>query len=403
MHVAALTAWQVRLPLKHAIQHASASRESSDNIIVCCRLSDGSEGWGEGVPREYVTGESPAGVLAQLAATPLAEQLAADCQNWPDVIALCERFQPATMKDDPRGCYGNSLRSAVEISLLDAFARSFGEPLSQVIWHFEPASTIRQKQPRVRYSGVITCGKRIKEAIHAVKMRAYGFDACKIKVGLPGADDAARLKRFRRWLGRRTDFRLDANEAWSAREVVARMEPLLQYDIHSLEQPVPHEEVAGLADVRKQLDVPIMLDESLTSLADAQAAIEGQTCDLFNIRLSKCGGLLNCLRLAALAKQHGLAYQLGCHPGESGILSAAGRHFATSVGGIRYLEGSYDRHVLKEQFTEPDITFGYGGWATPLAGSGLGIEVRRERMERLAVKKVEFAIDSAARHVIASR
>jgi muconate cycloisomerase len=392
MHVAALTAWQVRLPLKHPIQHASASRESSDNIVVCCRLSDGSEGWGEGVPRQYVTGETADGAIEQFLATPLAEQLHGDCRGWADVITLCERFQPAVMGDDPRGCYGNSLRAAVEISLLDAFGRSFGEPASQVVSHFEPAQGLRQQQARVRYSGVITCGSRLKETTAAAKMRVYGFAECKIKVGLPGDDDTARLRRFRRWLGKRVDIRLDANEAWPAGEVVRKMEPLRGFGITSLEQPVPHEEVAALAEVRNQLDVPIMLDESLTSLADANSAIEAGTCDLFNLRLSKCGGFLNCLRLAALARQHGLGYQLGCHPGESAILSAAGRHFATAVAGIRYLEGSYDRHVLAEQFTEPDITFGYGGWAPALAGPGLGIQVRREKLERLATRKVEFPL-----------
>ena len=72
------------------------------------------------------------------------------------------------------------------------------------------------------------------------------------------------------------------------------------------------------------------------------------TCDVFNIRLSKCGGFLNSLRLAALAQQHGLTLSAWLPSGESGILSAAGRHWAASVAGIRWLEGSYDRHVLAE-------------------------------------------------------
>ena len=57
----------------------------------------------------------------------------------------------------------------------------------------------------------------------------------------------------------------------------------------------------------------------------------------------------------------GIGYQLGCHPGETGILSAAGRHWASVVPDIRYLEGSYDRHLLKELLTHEDITFSYGG------------------------------------------
>ena len=91
-----------------------------------------------------------------------------------------------------------------------------------------------------------------------------------------------------------------------------------------MEQPVPHEEVDSIAELRRQVPVPVMLDESLTSVVDGQTAIERGTCDLFNLRLSKCGGFLNCLELAALAHAEGLGYQLGCHPGESGVLSAGG-------------------------------------------------------------------------------
>ena len=135
-----------------------------------------------------------------------------------------------------------------------------------------------------------------------------------------------------------------------------------------------------------------MLDESLTSLADARAAIAGRTCDLFNIRLSKCGGFLSSLRLAALAREAGLGYQLGCHPGESGILSAAGRHWAASVAGIRYLEGSYDRHVLAELLTREDITFGYCGWAPALRGPGLGVTINPAALQRWTVREETFRL-----------
>ena len=68
--------------------------------------------------------------------------LAADCSDWPDVVRLCEQFTPAVDRDDPRGCYGNALRCAVELSILDAFGRLFGEPVSAVTAHFEPARPI---------------------------------------------------------------------------------------------------------------------------------------------------------------------------------------------------------------------------------------------------------------------
>jgi muconate cycloisomerase len=94
-----------------------------------------------------------------------------------------------------------------------------------------------------------------------------------------------------------------------------------------------------------------------------------------NIRLSKCGGFLASLRIAAAAHAAGLGYQLGCHPGETGVLSAAGRHWACSVDGVRYLEGSYDRYLFRRLVTNEDMTFGYGGRAAAITRPGLGATI----------------------------
>lgn len=390
MRIADLTIFEVELPLRKRIDHASATRAASRNIIVRCRLVDGIVGWGEGVPREYVTGESPAGAFAQLAETSLTEQLSASADSWPGVVALCDAFRPAPREGDERGCYGNALRCAVELSMLDAYGRLLGEPASSALKHLSEAAPIRRDPERVRYSGAIATAKPAKALASALAMRAFGFAQCKVKVGIAGVDDPARLRRIRRWIGPRMDLRLDANEAWTAVDAVARIDALIPCNISCIEQPVPHEEVAALADVRRLTPVPIMLDESLTGFCDAHRAIQDQTCDLFNIRLSKCGGFLDSARLAAIAAEAGLGYQLGCHPGESGILSAAGRQWASAISGIRYLEGSYDRHLVRESLTREDLTFGYGGWAPPLTGAGWGVHVDEAAVERLASRRAEF-------------
>ena len=387
MRITELTAYLVNLPLKREIRHASHARRESANLLVRCRLADGTEGWGEGVPRSYVTGETGEGALGQLAATPLSEQLARQCGTWEEVMVLCESFRPAIGKEDPRGRGSNALRCAVELSILCAYGKLFGEPLSAVAQRFSPAQELRAARQSVRYSGAVMAEGDRAERLSALKMRLYGFAQCKVKVGVAGADDARRVRRIRRWIGRRMDIRLDANEAWHAPEAAGKIEPLLEYGITSLEQPLPHEELEAMPQLRRLVPVPMMLDESLTGMADAEAAIRLGACDLFNIRLSKCGGFLASLRLAAYAHSAGLGYQLGCHPGESGILSAAGRHWACSVRGIRYLEGSYDRHILRELLTREDVTFGYGGRAAALPGPGLGVTICPDVLKRLMVRQ----------------
>ncbi len=391
MRIRKLTAHIVRLPLKRPFKHASATRSDSENVLVRCELADGTAGWGEGVPRSYVTGETPDGCFAQLAATPAAEQLSGDCTAWADVINVCQRFRPAVDRDDNRGCYGNALRCAVELSILDAFGRIFGESVSEAAKHFPAAQPILTQLPVVQYSAAIDSDNRGLPRKSLIR-RLYGFQHCKVKVGAASDNDVARLRTIRRWIGQNMDLRLDANEAWSASTARAKIEPLLKYRVSCIEQPVPHEELSRLAELRKEVDVPIMLDESLTSQLDAQAAIENRTCDLFNIRLSKCGGFLNSLRLATTAAAAGLGFQLGCHPGESGILSAAGRHWACSVKGIRYLEGSYDRHLFRKLLTNEDVTFGYGGRAPALAGRGLGVTVNESVLAEVALGRQEYTI-----------
>ncbi len=384
MKITSIEARLVRIPLKKVIKHASHSRTETDNLIVRIVLDDGSVGHGEGVPREYVTGESAESGLAMLQATDFASQCG-DWKTFEEAARGIELFEVPQTPGDDRQCRGNAARAAVEIALLDAYGRAFKTPLSEVTKLLAPS--LFEPKSQVRYSGAITSANGFKAKLAGWKMRLYGFKQVKVKVGIDGQNDVERLKAIRSRLGSKIDVRIDANEAWSVEETAARVAELEPFGITSIEQPVPHEYIAGLAIVRKQMQTPIMFDESLCSKIDGQRAIDGGLCDLFNIRLSKCGGFIPSLRLAELALQHGLGYQLGCQVGETAILSAAGRHFASSVKAIRYWEGSYDHHLVKEALGTKDITFGYGGKAPALIGPGLGIEIDPVALDRVTIRK----------------
>jgi muconate cycloisomerase len=384
LRVVELTAFHVRILLRKPIRHASHSRSVTDNLIVRCLLQDGTEGFGEGVPREYVTGETIDSSLGLLGQSDLAGQLE-PCPDYNHALTLAERLRLAPVPGDDRECRGNAARCALELAVLDAYGRHFGQPLSAATALLAPA--LYQPQPWVRYSGAITSAYGFKVRLAAWRLRVYCFQQVKVKVGIAGQDDAYRLRIIRSRLGRAKDIRVDANEAWAPEEVVQRIRALEPFAISAVEQPVAHDHADVLADVRKQVRVPIMHDESLCSRVDAERAIQRRTCDLFNLRLSKCGGFIPALRLAQLAREHGLGYQLGCQVGETALLSAAGRHFAASVADIRYLEGSYDRHLVQEALGDRDITFGWGGWAPALPGRGLGVNVDGQALERVTVRK----------------
>jgi L-alanine-DL-glutamate epimerase-like enolase superfamily enzyme len=392
MRVAALIGYRVRIPLKKEIRHASHARTETASLVVQCRLDNGSIGWGEGLPREYVTGETIDDAWQLIGSSEWRSALGGSFESLSDVIALLNNLQMPTRPGDDRGCFGNSVRCAIELAVLDATCRALNVPLSTVTTAMPETIAIRHTTNRVRYSAAFTAMSPWKQTTRALLLRLFGFHQAKVKVGMPDADDAETLKRIRRIVGHGLDLRIDANEAWTCANLAEKLAPLRPFGITAVEQPVPHEMVSGLAAERPSLGVPIMLDESLCGEIDARRAIEQGTCDLFNIRLSKCGGFVPSLRLATLAHQAGLGYQLGCQVGETGILSAAGRHFATSVAAIRYLEGSYDRFLVAERLTVEDLTFGYGGYAPAIIQPGLGITIDPQALQRVTgdERRIEF-------------
>jgi muconate cycloisomerase len=382
-----LTACHVRIPLRRPIRHASHHRTQTDNLLVRCVLEDGSSGHGEGVPRDYVTGETIDSALDLLGRSDLPGQFG-PCADFGAAVNRAEQLHLAPVPGDERGIGGNAARCAVELALLDAYGRGFGQPLSAVTALLAP--DLHQPRPRVRYSGSITSARGFKLRVHAWVQWLFGFAQMKVKVGIAGQDDARRLRTIRRCMGQAVDLRVDANEAWPPEMAVEKIKELLPAGITSVEQPLAHEHADRLPELRRRVRVPIMLDESLCGPLDAERAVAGGLCDLFNIRLSKCGGFIPSLRLAQLARRHGLGCQLGCQVGETAVLSAAGRHFAASVGGLRYVEGSYDRHLVKEALGTADLTFGRGGWAPALPGPGLGVDLDPARLAGVTVRQVRL-------------
>jgi len=385
MTISSLKLFRVAVPLKKVVRHASFERSVSENLVARVTLDDGTIGYGEGVPRPYVTGETLESAFAALEAHDWA-RLVGRPADYRQLVARLASLTLPENEADPRGMAGNAARCALELALLDAYGRRFGESVGRAVELAHVEGLKRFPKPRwVRYSAAITAESARGEAISAWKIWIYGFSQVKVKVGTAGQDDSRRIARMRRILGPRIDLRLDANEAWPAAELLERVEPLRPFNPSALEQPVPHAEVGALAELRPLLGIPIMLDESLCGYPDAEAAVKRRTADLLNVRLSKCGGILASLRIIALAQRAGLGVQLGCHPGETSLLSAAGRHVASRIAGLRYVEGSYDRHILAANLTKRDLTFGYGGRARPLKRTGLGIDVSPDALEAMTL------------------
>ena len=399
--IQSLQAFHVGIKLKQPIRHASYSRTQNDTLIIRCQLSDGSVGWGEGLPRPYVTGETIGSAIQQLETSDFAAISECDFSDFMSVansvsdwqLTQCDPDTSQTQGPQSGGCdphqsgFGNTVRCALELAVFDAATRSAGVSLSRIIQDLAEPLGLKQLSESVRYSGVVTSSAgRFAQLRSALKMRIFGFDAIKVKVGHPEICDPKLLAAVRSMIGQKIDVRIDANEGWTPDIAAQQIHELLPFGISCVEQPLSDSHRLHLPALRREVGVPIMLDESLCSISDANEAVLAKSCDAFNIRLSKCGGIMSSLQLMNIAKANGLFVQLGCLVGETGILSAAARHFACSVGPIRYFEGSYDRFVTADPLTREDCTFRYGGLGKAIEGHGLGITVQEADVHRLAVR-----------------
>jgi len=373
----ALDVWAYEIPMRIRFEHARAARNTSTGILVNLTLEDGSVGWGEGIPRDYVTGETVDGAVAVIR-DHYAGRLTADAPLGAEPI-------------DAGPVVHNAAWCACELAYLDALGRSRRRRVADLL-----AGRVGLKPHRLlrRVSGVLGEQPVEKTRRSLRLMRLLSLRDYKLKVGADAERDEANLSEINRQLGRglrrrrgptRRTLRVDANGAWDLEEAVRRAASLSRWNVLAVEQPLAKGDEAALVDLRRRTRVPIMLDESLLTVAGAERLVRGGQVDLFNIRISKNGGLVQSLKLAELADRAGLDFQLGCMVGETGVLSAAGRVFLELVGRrVRFSEGSYGTFLLRADVTRERLSFGYGGFVRAMTGPGLGVHVSMRKVRRLA-------------------
>lgn len=363
----------VRIPLRVTVTHHLADRAVAENIIVTATDQYGQRGWGECCPREYVTGESIASVQTTLEGVFFPEYKNRKFLTYDEVLrALTETGEGMKRNQQAAFC-------ALELAVLDLAGKHFGRSLVDAI-----GGVMRSQ---FRYSGVIAAGDLDSLETQALRLQQFGFSEIKVKMSNDLDFNRQALTKSREIFGEGASLRVDANAAWTADEAIAQLTALQEFRLQGVEQPVAGDDFAGMAAVTAAGLTPVIADESLCSAADAERLIRERGCDIFNIRVSKCGGIINAARLTRKAQAAGLRCQMGAQVGETGILSAAGRHYASAFPDLLWLEGSFDAHLLVTQITTPDITVQPRGKADEIPGVGLGISVIQEELEAVCVER----------------
>lgn len=313
----------LNVPLKAPFTIATSRLEKVENVGICVELSNGSVGWGEAPIFPSVTAEDQAVALAKAAEACLFLK-----ESPPMILSLAFKELAGILP----GHDFASVRSGVEMALLDAVAKSIGMPLWRLFGGVSNTVTTDITIP------IVSADEASKLALY---YRKQGFKTLKLKVGKNLDADIEVLKAIRKvYPG--CCFILDANEGYTHTEAVEVLDKLhgMGFTPILFEQPVHREDWEGLGYVsqiaKEKYGVPIAADESCRSLADAEKIVKENLADVVNIKLAKLG-VVGALEVIELVRDSRLNLMIGCMVETRLAVGFAG-HLAAGMGSFEFVD-----------------------------------------------------------------
>ncbi len=318
---------------------------SSEYRVVRITVTDkdGATGWGEAAPSKFYgdTADTVTDVLPILAGA-IAGMDSWSLEAMEHALAKVIRFNGAA-------------RAGVSAALHDLVGKRMGVPVYRM-WGLDASAS-----PLTSFTIAIapdedTLRKRVTEAAQ--------YPVLKIKLG---TNWDAKIVRIIREMEPGKTLRVDANAAWTPKHTL-KMVPILQeLGVEFVEQPLPPGDIDGMRFVRERSALPIIADESCLVSADIPKL--AGVVDGINIKLAKCGGLREALRMVATARAHDMLVMAGCMI-ESSLGITAACHFAPLLDCA-----DFDGHALISNDPYVGATIDDGVIRLP-AGAGLGVMAR---------------------------
>jgi L-Ala-D/L-Glu epimerase len=323
------------------------------NAFVEITLDNGVTGIGSGNPSEYVVGENLNQTLEALQEKNLDFLVGRDIRE----------FNQLTFEVWQKFPKNPAARAALDIALHDVFTKHLGVPLVKYLG--QKIKTL----PTSNTIGIKNVDETLKEAGEYIKA---GFKVLKVKLGKDLAEDIERIVKLREKFGNAIVIRIDANQGYSVDQTIEFYKKTLHLNIELIEQPLPAKSVKEMKSLPDEIKMKIAADESLISPKDALELIKPPRASaIFNIKLMKCGGVSQGLKIAEIAFQEGVDLFWGCND-ESIVSITAALHAAFSCTNTKYidLDGSLDlgRDVVKGGFILKD------GYMSCSDKPGLGLE-----------------------------
>ncbi len=286
---------RISVPLRTPFKTALRTVSSVEDVIVEIHTDCGRIGYGEAPPTGPITGDTTLGIIGAIQDHISKAIIGRDVDDFEDVMMAVQK-----------SVVGNtSAKAAVDMALWDLYGQLYNLPVYKLM-----GGARKQIVTDITIS-VNDPDTMVRDALIALDR---GYDCLKMKVGINPEMDVARLKAVRQAVGNDVTIRIDANQAWNSKQAVrilnAMQEQGLQIEL--VEQPVPAHDLEGMKYVTERSYVPVLADESLYSPADAATILRMGAADLLNIKLMKCGGLYNALKICTMAEVYGVECMIGC-------------------------------------------------------------------------------------------
>lgn len=336
----------LEIPFKTSFKHASADRAKTASVWVEAHENDGELiGYGEGCPREYVTGENIQSALEWINCfqSCICKEITSleSLKNW-----------VATHKQDVDS--NPSAWCAVELALLDLLGKSEGRSLESVLLSPILPSTFQ-------YSAVLGDNDLAGFSRQVLKYVGAGFRDFKIKLSGDFESDKGKIACLN-GMGVPVRIRGDANNLWRDPSVVIAYLDRLGQPFWALEEPLSARDFSGLRKIAKHSDIKIILDESFTRARDLDEIKDESDFWILNLRVSKLGGLIRSLDFSRKARALGAKLIVGAHVGETSVLSRVGLTLASAAGDAMIaMEGAFGTHLLEHDVCDPALMFGQAG------------------------------------------
>ena len=367
--------WRAVFPLRVSFSHNLATRSRIETLLVEIRASNGGVGFGQALPREYLTGESMESALEDIRERWWPELSRMAIPDSAGFTAAAAALEPLFEKAD--ALRRNASYAALEMAALDAFAKGRGIPAGTGT---VPADS------RLPLVGVISAASPSRVAWLARIFRWLGYRRFKVKVGRDEAGDDKRLEAVRRAIGGDAWLAVDANAAWETDEAIRRMAGLQRFAVRLVEEPLQKSAAAAadFSELEKLAGIAVMADESLCTLGDAKALLARGSPSWWNLRVGKNGGFVGVSRLAEMARPYGINLYGGVLVGETSVLAAAGRAAMFSAG-VECMEYGFPRVFLRGDPFRGGPG-GFSGVLSPLSGNaaGLGVTMVYNALEKCA-------------------